>query len=36
MKVLIPGEEWEGMHSKGNVFSTNVIIGGKENSIQIR
>ncbi|WP_139958301.1 right-handed parallel beta-helix repeat-containing protein [Flavicella sediminum] len=36
MDVLEEGVEWEGMHSKRNVFSTNVIIGGKENPIQIR
>lgn len=36
LDVIEEGVEWEGMRSRRNVLSTNVIIGGKENPIQIR
>jgi hypothetical protein len=36
MDVIEDGVEWEGMHAKRNILTTNVIIGGKENPIQIR
>ncbi|MDN5210861.1 right-handed parallel beta-helix repeat-containing protein [Fulvivirgaceae bacterium BMA12] len=36
MDVIVEGEEWEGMHSRRNVLSTNVIVGGNKDLIQIR
>jgi len=36
MDPIIPGKEWEGMRSRRNIFSTNVIIGGKENPVLLR
>lgn len=36
MDVIVDGEEWEGMRSRRNVLSTNVIVGGKDDPVQIR
>jgi hypothetical protein len=36
MDVIVEGEEWEGMWTKRNVLSTNVIIGGNKDLIRIR
>ncbi|WP_303318313.1 right-handed parallel beta-helix repeat-containing protein [Flavivirga abyssicola] len=36
MDVIKEGEEWEGMHSRRNVLTTNVIVGGKKNPVEIR
>ncbi len=36
MDVIEEGKEWEGMRSRRNVLSTNVIIGGRENPIRTR
>jgi len=35
MDVIREGVEWEGMNSRRNVLSTNLIIGGSENPIAI-
>ena len=36
MDVIVEGEEWEGMNTRNNVLSTNVIIGGNKDLIRIR
>jgi len=36
MDVIVEGEEWEGMWTKRNILSTNVIIGGNKDLIRIR
>lgn len=36
MDVIVEGEDWEGMRSRRNVFSTNIIIGGHKNPVVIR
>ena len=36
MDVIVDGEEWEGMWTKRNILSTNVIIGGNKDLIRIR
>ena len=36
MDVIVEGVEWEGMWTKRNVLSTNVIIGGNKDLIRIR
>jgi len=33
MDPIIPGKEWEGMRSRRNIFTSNVIVGGKKNLI---
>jgi len=36
MDIIVEGEEWEGMWTKRNVLTTNVIIGGNKDLIRIR
>ena len=36
MDVIVEGEEWEGMLTKRNVLSNNLIVGGNEKLIRIR
>ncbi len=36
MDVIVEGKEWEGMRTKNNVLSANVIVGGNKDLIRIR
>lgn len=36
MDVIVEGEEWEGMRTRNNVLSTNLIVGGNEKLIRFR
>ncbi len=36
MDVIVEGEEWEGMRSRNDILSTNLIVGGNKDLIRIR